>query len=106
MLEVRCEEYLAKVRAHADSLGPDIRQQFEEKLKYLETYRNNECTCQLFTDFAPHSFVFHMMKPGKPDEIWFNGGLIFHAARSSGVEFPVLAVTLDPQDKPHWNIHT
>lgn len=106
MLEVRCEEHLALVRAFADSLGPDIREQLESKLTWLETYRNNECTCQLFFDFAPHSFAFNMMQPGKPNEFWFNGGLIFHKGRSSGVEFPVLAVTLDPQDKPHWNVHT
>jgi hypothetical protein len=109
MLEVHCGPHLEKVRAHADSLGPDIREQLEGKLSYLENFRGGECLCELFYDLAPHSFYFNLL--GAPDaegkrSLVFNGGLIFHAARSTGAGAPEFAVTLDPQDKPHWQVHT
>jgi len=109
MLEVKCVDHLAAVRKYADSLGAAVREQLESKLAYLEHYRNDTCVCELMVDFAPYSFYFNMMGPTKPDgsrERWFNGGLIHHAARSTGVGSPEYAVTLDPQDAPHWNVHT
>jgi hypothetical protein len=109
MLVVHCEAHLANVRAHADSLGKEIREQLEGKLSYLEHYRDDECVCELMVDFAPYSFAFNMLGPVKADgsrDHWFNGGLILHNAGSTGVEFPVLSVTMSPQDKPHWSVHT
>lgn len=108
MLEVRCEQHLASVRAHADSLGAEIREQLEEKLSFLENYAGGECVCELMVDFAPYSFAFNMLKVEADGtrRHWFNGGLILHNAGSTGAEYPVLAVTLSTQDKPHWNVHT
>jgi hypothetical protein len=108
MLEVKCEQHLAAVRAHAESLGAEIREQLEEKLSYLEHYAGDTCVCELMVDFAPYSFAFNMLKVEADGSRrhWFNGGLVHHAARSNGAAYPVLAVTISPQDKPHWNIHT
>lgn len=108
-LEVRCEEHLEAVRAYADSLGEKYRAQLEEKLSWLGDYTcfGNPCTTILTKDFAPYSFEFAIMvtKNGKTER-WMNGGLIYHGPRSTGVDFPELAVTLSPHDEPHWQVHT
>ena len=109
MLDVRCSDHLAAVRAYADTLGPAARAQFEAKLSYLEDFRQSACVCELFKDFAPYSFAFNLLGPLKADgtrDLWFNGGLIYHAARSNGVVAPEFSVTLNPQDEPHWQVHT
>jgi len=55
------KEYLEEVRAFADKVG--LREQLEDRLKYLDKYANGENSnhkteCVLFKDFAPYSFEF------------------------------------------------
>lgn len=108
MLDVKCPEHLAKVRAYADT--QDARAQLEGRLTYLGTYRSGTCICELYEDrWSPHSFEFVMLGPEKPDgtrERWFNGGLIHHAPHSTGVGAPEFSVTLNPQPHVHWEVHT
>jgi hypothetical protein len=107
MLVVKCPERLAEVRAYADSIGE--RDQLEEQLAYLAEFRGGECVCELQTDFAPYSFYFVLYGPVGPTgerEVWMNGGLIHHAAHSNGVGGPEYSVTLTPQSRPHWSVHT
>ena len=109
MLDVKDEKYLESVRAFADTLGPEVRAQFEGKLEYLAKYRGDTCVCELYKDFAPQSFSFVLYGPENEDGLrkpWFNGGLIFHSGSTSGAEYPVLAVDLSGDTKPHWNVHT
>jgi len=107
-LDIRCADHLASVRAYADSQGADIREQLESKLAYLEHYAQDTCVCVLSKDFAPHSFYFIILGPERAGErdVWFNGGLIHHAPHSNGVSGPEYAVTLTPQARPHWSVHT
>lgn len=114
MLEVRCEDYLTKVRAFADSRGPGIRRQLEAKLTYLEQYRDGTCLCDLYRDLAPHSFGFTIYGPAKADgerDHWLTGGLIFYEPRQSGVGGPQFSVSLSGAtglegEQPRWEIHT
>ncbi len=109
-LEMRNEnakKRLEEARQHADKLGADIRAQLEGRLEYLEHYAGDTCVTELYTDWAPYSFGFDIYKLKDSERIhWFTGGLIFHRGKSNGVDFPELSVVLDPQDKPHWGIHT
>lgn len=75
MLEIMddtCQQRLDATRKFAQERG--LLEDFEKKLKYLEEYacRKSETEidldytkCQLFTDFAPHSFYFVMMLRNK-----------------------------------------
>lgn len=115
MMEVRCKERLEQARAFADGLGPDVRAQLEDKLSYLERYRDGTCLCDLYTDFAPHSFGFTIYGPvkenGKRDH-WLTGGLIFYQPSDTGVGGPQFSVRLGAgkgrlsPERPHWEIHT
>jgi hypothetical protein len=106
-LDVRCPEHLAAVRAFADSLGDEARQDLERRLAYLGAYGSTPTVCRLFQDFAPHSFRFSMFRrEGDALVFWFDGGLIYHGPGSSGGAFPTLAVTVDENPRPRWSVHT
>lgn len=115
MLEVKCEDHLKSVRAFADTLGPEVRKQLEDKLSYLEHYRSDTCLCDLYADSAPHSFLFTLYGPSKDDgarDHWFTGGLIFYGPHQSGVGGPQYSVSLagatgQPEARDaRWEIHT
>lgn len=107
MLDVRCDEHLALVKAEASKLG--IRKNLEDNLRYLETYacqveddgppalcsyhptrlELTRAKCVLMSDRSPLSFYFELFirKDGEY-RFWMNGGLIFH------------------QDSKEWSVHT
>lgn len=63
----------------------------------------------LFSDFAPQSFTFCVMKKRCSEDEWerlYNGGLIFHGQHDSGGDggAPTYSVNLTPHDG--WSIHT
>jgi hypothetical protein len=108
-----CKDRLDEVRAFADSLGDDWRKQFEERLEYLGTYaehgEDGKTRCDLYTDFAPHSFYFVMHLRDKSTceyKEWFNGGLIFHGPHDNGGDggLPTLSVNVD--GSYGWSVHT
>lgn len=100
--------YLAKQLEFADSIG--LRQQLDSKLEYLRTYAahrgEDNVRCELYPDFAPHSFRF-VMKIRKEEkfEYWFNGGLIYQGPDSpANGSFPSLTVSL--AEGIGWFVHT
>lgn len=103
------QKQLDGAREFAKSQGEDILAQLEEKLAYLEHYAGDTCECVLFKDFAPYSFEFTLSKVNSETgerRQWFQGGLVYHGPRSTGVGFPELSVTLSPSERGHWEIHT
>ena len=83
-------------------------------LRFLNRYGGGEnqkagSVCELYLDFAPLSFGFHVRcvrRDGSIQERGLVGGLIFHGSHDgfgSG-SFPTLSVTLTPHDG--WTIHT
>jgi hypothetical protein len=112
-----CHEHFLLTKAFALERG--LHRKLSAKLHYLDEYANREgCTydkaegkdtrCRLFKDFAPHSFEFVMEcreAPDAPWKRWFNGGLIFHDAGSSGVSGE-MSVRLGDCSQSDWGIHT
>lgn len=76
-------------------------------LAWVLTNRNpNGSTCELYRDFAPHSFAFLMRH--EDGSTWFNGGLIYSGP---GVpldgSFPALTVGIGIDSSNHdWSVHT
>ena len=60
MLEVRCKEHLETVREFARSIG--AQKELQDALDYLDGYayhddpKREHTRCDLYKDFAPHSF--------------------------------------------------
>jgi hypothetical protein len=110
MLNIQCEEYLAKVREEADKIG--MRAKLEEQLAYLDGYAGrDETRCDLYKDFAPLSFGFTMYKKSKSGPFegeylrWFNGGCIYYGPTDMGVGEPQLSVRL-VAGEAGWSINT
>ena len=105
MLVVKDQEYFEKVKAWAKEKG--LMPELQKELDYLDTFGGSQKTaeCHLYKDFAPQSFYFEMMRDGKR---WFNGGCIFHGPHDNGGDggAPTFSVSLNPDTKPHWQIHT
>jgi hypothetical protein len=109
MLKVMDADHLAKARAHADSCGAQVREQFEEQIAFLENYQGGVCLCELHKDWAPHSFRFVLL--GRENEHgerrrMFDGLLAYYGPHENGVGMPQLSVTLSPSETPHWTINT
>lgn len=108
MLSIKCEPYLAEVRSFADSLG--LREQLEGKLKYLAEYGESpepEYRCDLYQDFAPHSFAFSIYRklPGDEWRFWLNGGLIYQGpGQPADGNAPTFTVSL--AEGHGWFVHT
>jgi len=99
-------EQLMEARAFADSIG--LREQFEKRLAYLDTYAEHgdrgKSRCHLFPDFAPYSFsILMQVRNGEGEyRTWFNGGLIFHGPTDGGA--PNFSVSLSAEQG--WQVHT
>lgn len=105
MLVVQCEDRLAKARAWAEKVG--LTDQLQGQLDYLEGYSDRETRCQLYTDFAPHSFGFTMEVKRDGEWVrWFNGGLIYHGPHDNGGDggAPTFSVNITPTNG--WSVHT
>jgi hypothetical protein len=109
MIEFKCDDdYLAKVRAFADSLG--LRDQLEKQFDYLSTYASNggtkENVCIIGKDFAPHSFAFaiYQIRDGER-RYWFNGGLIYQGP-DSPADGGAPSFTVSLAEGRGWFVHT
>jgi hypothetical protein len=117
MLYVKCAEHFEKVMQFAAQMG--LVEQLYSRLDYLSSYANRKgCTyakdegkntrCYLYSDFAPHSFAFTMMRQEELDgewEMWFNGGLIYQGPECpADGSAPSFTVSLDKATG--WFIHT
>lgn len=119
MLDIRCPEHLAEVRAFAASIG--LEDQLQKQLDYLSLYgfrglppaerppEREQNRCVLTKDFAPHSFEFSVWPPGV--EPWgggrsiVHGGLIFQSpAIPAHGGAPSFTVSL--AEGTGWFIHT
>jgi hypothetical protein len=103
------KEHLEKVRGFARSMN--LEEKLERQLQYLGSYACHEepekTRCNLYTDFAPHSFTFRMEMKNKQGEYepWFFGGLIYNGPDSpNDGSFPALTVSFD--NSIGWSVHT
>lgn len=109
MLKVQNQDYFNKVKLFAEKRG--LAEQLQNKLDYLDTYAEHgdrgATICYLYSDFAPQSFEFEMMKRNdKGDyEHWFSGGLIYFGSGDTGVGAPQFSVRIGNTNEG-WSIHT
>jgi hypothetical protein len=105
MLKIRNQEYFDSVVKFAEDNG--LKAELQEQLDYLANYGGTPdyTECVLFRDFAPQSFQFELLRKGQH---WMSGGLIFHGPHDNGGDggMPTLSVSLNPDTKPHWQVHT
>ena len=101
-LIVKCPEHLAAVRQFADDTGQ--RNQFEKKLADLTQFIRDDWTVELYTDFAPYSFIWCEFSPTRQRGML--GGLIYHGQHDGGGNggAPTFSVNLIPT--AGWSIHT
>jgi len=105
MLTVKDQEYFDSVVKFAQENG--LMPNLQEQLDFLSNFGGDptKIECELYKDFAPQSFYFEMIRNGKR---YFNGGCIFHSAHDHGGDggAPTFSVSLNPDTKPHWQVHT
>jgi len=105
VLKVMDQEYYETVVKFAKE--NNLMAELQKELDFLAGFGGDpdQVQCELYKDFAPQSFYFNMMKGEKR---WFNGGLIFHGPHDRGGDggAPTFSVCLNPNDKPHWQVHT
>lgn len=99
-LRVVDAKHLQAARDFADAQG--LRSQLEERLAWLEHFRQDTCECVLYPDHAPRSFYFELVLDGRR---LMNGGLLWYDAGDTGVGMPQCSVRLDA-DRRGWEIHT
>ena len=77
-------------------------------LYHLENSEGTEwCnTVEIYNDFAPRSFYF--VRLNREGLFAGNGGIIFHGNHDKGGTgaFPTFSVSLNPDLRNHWSIHT
>ena len=104
-LVVKDLEHFEKVVSWAKENG--IYDSLKKELDYLGNFGggSEKVECLLYKDFAPQSFYFEIMKG---DKRYMNGGLIFHGPHDRGGDggSPTFSVCINPDDKPHWQVHT
>ena len=105
MLVVKDQGYFDKVVAWAKEQG--LMHELQKQLDYLANYGGTPdyTLCYLYKDYAPQSFSFDIERTGQH---WMRGGLIFHGPHDNGGDggMPTLSVSLNPDTKPHWEVHT
>lgn len=76
-----------------------------DKLRYLAEYGDDNI-CELYDDWAPHSFEFLMKHPD--GSRWFNGGLIYSGpGQPLDGSAPALTVGIGIDSSVHnWSVHT
>lgn len=110
MIRNESGDYLAEVIVFAKTAG--LYPQLEKQLLYLSTYGDPDgdetySRCDLYKDFAPHSFAFVMYRRSEDGEYkrWFNGGLIYQGPDCpAGGGPPSFTVSLT--SGTGWFVHT
>lgn len=118
MLVVKCQDYFLEQVKFA--IEANLLDQLLGQLNYLGTYANGEggsydtrkgknTICELYEDFAKHSFAFNMFRQSDPEakpESWFIGGLIYEGPdQPLDGSFPALTVSVG-KPKIGWGVHT
>jgi len=99
-LKIIDTRHLAATRTFAETVG--LRGPLEEKLAWLEHFRDDSCECVLYPDHSPHSFYFELMLDGRR---LMNGGLLFYNYGDTGSGMPQLSVRTGDLNRG-WEIHT
>ncbi len=104
MIEFKDPEHFLSVLKWAAE--HDCATKLAERLNYLATYANGDNICELYRDFAPHSFEF-LMKHADGSR-WFNGGLIYSGpSQPLNGSAPALTVGIGVDNSQHnWSVHT
>ena len=104
MIRFHSPEHLLRVLQFAVRVG--AADKLIDRLTYLNEYADGNCICQLYQDWAPHSFGFVMERPDGTR--WFNGGLIyFGPEQPPDGSAPALTVGIGIDSSQHsWSIHT
>ena len=94
---------LAEIKAFAKEHG--LEESFNETFSRLENYSEKGYEVFLFSDFAPLSLEF-VIKQG--ERFVLNGGFIFHGQHDGygNGGYPTFSVSIGPDRKPGWSIHT
>lgn len=104
MIEFKDPEHLLEVLKFAAE--HDCSDKLAARLDYLATYGTGTNTCELYRDWAPHSFAILMKRPD--GSTWFNGGLIYSGpGQPLDGSAPALTVGIDIDSSVHgWSVHT
>ena len=104
MIEIKCLEELAKVTEFA--LNNNCLESLYAGLRRLAKYGEDGFTCILYSDHAPNSFGFSVLRPDSSRYI--NGGLIYSGPKQplngSGPAFTV-GIGID-SSRHNWSLHT
>lgn len=71
-------DQLGKAYNHASKLDPDILHRLMRDIISLDSWFGEHCYCELYTDFAPYSFVWSCYDSAEKNKLLLHGGLIFH----------------------------
>jgi Domain of unknown function (DUF4120) len=104
MIAFKDPEHLASTLRFAIEAGAHAK--LIDKFEYLTKYGEGDNMCEIYNDFAPHSFTFVMKRPDGTR--WFNGGLIYSGpGQPLNGSAPALTVGIGIDSSQHgWSIHT
>ena len=103
MIDFKAPDHFLQVLKFAASVG--AADKLIERLDYLANYAGGDNMCELYNDWAPHSFEFVMKRPD--GSRWFNGGLIYSGpGQQLDGSAPALTVSLSQQQGHGWSVHT
>ena len=104
MIVFKDPEHLASVLRFA--VENDCTDKLCERLNYLAKYQDGQNMCEVYSDWAPHSFAFVMLRPDGTR--WFNGGVIYSGpGQPLNGSAPALTVGIGVDSSKHgWSVHT
>ena len=94
---------LDKIKAFARE--KHLAREFVSTFSRFKTQSKRGFDIYLYPDFAPFSLYFEREKNNVFDG---NGGFIFHGIHDGGGNgsAPTFSVSIDPDTRSHWSIHT
>jgi hypothetical protein len=94
---------LAEIKVYAAE--HNLEESLNKTFARFETFSKSGCEVNLYSDFAPLSLYFEIIRDGN---FMLNGGFIFHGPHDGygNGGAPTFSVCIDPERSPHWEIHT
>ena len=94
---------LAEIKAYATE--HNLTESLDMTFARFDTYTNCGCEVNLYSDFAPLSLYFEIIRDG---QFVLNGGFIFHGPHDGygNGTAPTFSVCIDPEKTAGWSIHT
>jgi hypothetical protein len=109
-LIIQCQEHYDKVMAFAREVGAEA--ELQEQLDRLGMWFGEDIECELYTDFAPHSFLWANYRTVNGErKMVIAGGLIYSGPGvPSNGSAPSFTVSLNSDaacgSKHQWSVHT